>query len=152
VQGDYAGAAELFENSLAVFQELGDKFGSSRLLADLARVAQNRGDHSLARELYRESIQAGRAVQFRLVCALCLEGLAMLAADEGQPGRAARLYGAADGLREATGTPVEAADRAAHERAAAVSRAALGEEVFAAAWAEGRALPLDDAIALALEA
>jgi hypothetical protein len=30
-------------------------------------------------------------------------------------------------------------------------RVALGEEGLAAAWAEGRALPLDEAIALALE-
>jgi hypothetical protein len=29
--------------------------------------------------------------------------------------------------------------------------AALGEEAFAAAWAEGRALSLDEAIALALK-
>jgi hypothetical protein len=75
----------------------------------------------------------------------------MLAADEGQPERATRLYGAADGLREATGTLVEEADRAAHERAVAAIRAALGEEVFAATWAAGRALALDAAIALAME-
>jgi hypothetical protein len=31
------------------------------------------------------------------------------------------------------------------------ARAALGEEGLAAAWAEGRALPLDEAIAQALE-
>jgi hypothetical protein len=64
----------------------------------------------------------------------------MLAADDGHPERAARLFGAADGLREATGTPVEATDRAT-----------LGEEVCAALWAEGQALPLDAAVALAQE-
>jgi hypothetical protein len=32
-----------------------------------------------------------------------------------------------------------------------VQRAALGEEAFAVAWAEGRTLPLEAAVALALE-
>jgi hypothetical protein len=74
----------------------------------------------------------------------------MLAVDV-QPERAARLFGAADLLREDTGTPVEATDRTGRERAMAAARAALGEEVFAATWSEGQALPLDAAIALALE-
>ena len=34
----------------------------------------------------------------------------------------------------------------------AVTRAALGEAAFTAAWAEGRAMPLERAIAYALEA
>jgi hypothetical protein len=37
-----------------------------------------------------------------------------------------------------------------HDRAVAAMRAALDEAAFAAAWAEGRALPVDEAIALAL--
>jgi hypothetical protein len=38
-----------------------------------------------------------------------------------------------------------------YEAALVALHAALGEDAFAAAWAEGRALPLDEAIALALE-
>jgi hypothetical protein len=41
--------------------------------------------------------------------------------------------------------------RAGHEQAGRAMRAALGEEAFAAAWAAGRALSFQDAVALAVE-
>jgi DNA-binding NarL/FixJ family response regulator len=52
------------------------------------------------------------------------------------------------------GYPLPPEDRPAHERAVAAARADLGAEAFAAAWAEGRALPLEQVIqeALATEA
>jgi DNA-binding NarL/FixJ family response regulator len=65
--------------------------------------------------------------------------------------RAARLWGAADALSEAIGAPPPRhADRA--QDAIAATRRGLGEETFAAAWAEGRALSLDEAVAEALQA
>ena len=47
--------------------------------------------------------------------------------------------------------PVRPAERAEHDGSVAAVRTALGEKAFAAAWAEGRALSLEDAIMLALE-
>jgi hypothetical protein len=41
--------------------------------------------------------------------------------------------------------------RVIHDRTAEAARAALGEEAFAAAWAEGRAMSLDEAVRVALE-
>jgi hypothetical protein len=52
------------------------------------------------------------------------------------------------GLRSA-GCPK--AERAVHDRSVAAVRTALGEEVFAAAWAEGQAMPLEQACAYALD-
>jgi hypothetical protein len=46
---------------------------------------------------------------------------------------------------------VWAHDLAEHESHVAAARAALGEEAFAAAWAAGRVLWLDEAVALALD-
>ncbi len=42
-------------------------------------------------------------------------------------------------------------DRAALDRTVANLQAALGDDAFATAWAEGRAMPVEAAIALALE-
>lgn len=68
-----------------------------------------------------------------------------------QPERAAQLLGATEYLYETTGTRPTLADRAVRDRAVANARAALGEESFTAALAKGRAMPLEQAIAYALE-
>jgi hypothetical protein len=62
-----------------------------------------------------------------------------------------QLCGAAAALREALGAPLAPNRREEWERELGAARAALGEAAFAAAWAEGQALPLEDAITLALQ-
>jgi hypothetical protein len=80
-----------------------------------------------------------------------LEGMARIAAVRGLPWQAAQLGGAAEALRETLDAPLAPSLRAGHARAARDLREALGETAFAAAWAKGRALPLEEAIILALE-
>jgi hypothetical protein len=50
------------------------------------------------------------------------------------------------------GVPLAPAARSDQDQAVQALRATLGEEAFAAAWAEGRAMPLEEAVALALDA
>jgi len=83
--------------------------------------------------------------------AWCLAGLGSAAALDEEPERAARLWGAAERLRQAIGCRPAPAARATYERALAASRAQLGEEAFAAAWAEGNAMSLEQAIEEALD-
>jgi non-specific serine/threonine protein kinase len=80
-----------------------------------------------------------------------LDGLAWLACDRSQPTRAARLFGAADELRVRTGAAPHPPWRAEHERYVSAARAQLGDQAFSAAWADGRAQPLDEMISFALE-
>ena len=75
-----------------------------------------------------------------------LEGLARVALAQGRMERAARLCVAAAALREDIGWNLPPAKRAGHDRTVAAVRGALGEEAFAAAWARGYALPLEEAI------
>jgi hypothetical protein len=74
-----------------------------------------------------------------------------VAGAQGQPARAARLFGATDTLRTALGIPVRPADRRLYDRDMSAVHAALGHERFAAAWAAGRALALEQAIAEATD-
>jgi len=78
---------------------------------------------------------------------VCLEGLARVAVAQGRMQRAARLCGAAAALREDRGWPLPPAKRAEHDRTVATARKALGEEAFAAAWARGHVLPVEETIA-----
>lgn len=83
--------------------------------------------------------------------AWCLAGLGSTAALGNQPERAARLWGAAERLRQAIGCRPAPAARATYERAVAAARP-IDEATFAAAWAEGQAMTPEQAIAYALEA
>lgn len=65
---------------------------------------------------------------------------------EGDLLQAARLLGAGAATREALSFPLESDAKAQHERTAAAVRAALGEDSYAAAWEEGRAMTLEQAI------
>ncbi len=69
----------------------------------------------------------------------------------GHPERAARLFGAANALLERSGAVLDEVDQAEHARDVAATRAQLDEATYAAAWAEGRAMTLEHAIAYALE-
>jgi hypothetical protein len=79
------------------------------------------------------------------VVAEAAEGLAAVAAAGGDAYRAARLLGAASGLRSAMGaTGLLPSLRPAHDAAWTVVQASLGEDEIERAVAEGRALTLDE--------
>ena len=78
--------------------------------------------------------------------------MAGIAATLGQAVPAACLCGAVEALREAAGAPLTGFNRIDYQRIADTARTHLDEATFAAAWAEGRAMSLEQAIAYALEA
>jgi len=88
--------------------------------------------------------------------AMSLEGLALIAAageslTRPYAERTARLFGAAEALREAAGAPMPPVDRADFERASDAARAALGEDEYKAAKDAGRVVTLDQVMAYAFE-
>jgi predicted ATPase len=104
-----------------------------------------------AAELLIESLSFSRDLGERSNISVAVEGLASLAMAWRRPGQAAQLYGAAAALREAIGAPLWPSLRAEYDLSVAALRAHLGAAAFDAAWAAGRALPLDAAIGAALE-
>jgi predicted ATPase/DNA-binding SARP family transcriptional activator len=150
--GDFGAARVFDEQGLAIFQELGDKRGSADSLNHLGWVAYEQGDFGTARALLEECLAINRELVCKQGIVKDLEGLAAVAVAQAHSERAARLFGAAEGLRELSGAPLAAADRAEHDRSVAAVRTALGEAAFTAAWAAGRALSLEQAVAQALNA
>jgi non-specific serine/threonine protein kinase len=149
-RGDYAQATAFYEDTLALYRELTDRYGIGWTLHYLGLVAQASGDRARARSLLRESVTLRHQIGDAEGLAGCLEGLAAVARSEGDLLRTARLLAAADALREVNGTPVPVPEQAAHEACLAAARDALGEQRFAAAWAAGRALSVDEAVGEAL--
>ena len=78
-----------------------------------------------------------------------LECLAVLIGDAGSHHEAARLFGAAHGIRQRMGVVRFKVWDAGYEASVAALRDALGEKDFESAWAEGAALSTEEAIAYA---
>jgi predicted ATPase/DNA-binding XRE family transcriptional regulator len=150
-QGDYSRAAAVAEESLALSRAVGDKRVSAYSLSTLGSVVRHQADYGRASALLKESLALSRDHGQKRHTALGMEELAAVACAEEQPERAARLFGAAKRLRDALGTPLPPVDRAAYERSVAAARVQLGTDAFAAAWAEGQALPLEQAVDYALQ-
>jgi predicted ATPase/class 3 adenylate cyclase len=147
-QRNYAAAQALYEESLVIRRELGDKQGIAASLSNLGLVAWRQGDRARARRLLAEGLKLRQALGDKAGIAGSLESLAMIEPD---PERAACLYGAAEGLREVLHHPRTPSGRSDYDRELGTLRAALGEQAFAAAWDQGRAMTLEQAIPYALD-
>jgi predicted ATPase len=145
-QGDLSRARMLLEESLALSRDKEHAWNIARTLASLGSVECEVGEHAQASRLYEESLELARRMGVNHTILPCLEGVARVAVAQGRMERAARLWGAAAALREDMGWPLPPAKRVEHDSAVAAAREALGEVVFAGAWARGHALPLDEAI------
>jgi len=150
-QGDYAAARAFCKEALSISREMGHKPGIVQSLSTLGDVVVQQGDYVAARSLYEESLAILRESDDRRGIAWLLEGFAGLAAAQSQPARALRLTGAAAALREAISTPLSPAEQARLDRWLEPTRQALSEEAQKAAWEEGRAMTMEQAITYALK-
>jgi predicted ATPase/class 3 adenylate cyclase len=148
--GDAAGARRLLEDGLMLHRELGDLVGVASGQVLLGRLALRGGDVGAGREWFVAGLRAAHEAGYFWRTVEGLEGLAAAAAVAGAPARALRLAGATAGLREAAELRPAPAERAELARWLAPARAALGAAGAAAAWTEGQALSLEQAVADAL--
>jgi non-specific serine/threonine protein kinase len=147
-QGQYALAAAHLEEGLRLEREAGYIEGMILALGDLGNLARDQGDYARALELYREAMELGRGHPGTPLVIEVVGAVGIMAAAVGQPERAARLLSAAKAQRDRLGLRYGArADQVALEQAVAATRAALGEQAFATAWAAGRSLSPGQAVA-----
>jgi hypothetical protein len=103
--------------------------------------------------VFRETLLVSSELEDQWIIPRALGGLAGAAVLAADYQRAARLFGALAAIRELSGiTEAAGSFRAINETDEAVARAALDDDTFEAAWSEGRAMTLEQAIAYALEA
>jgi predicted ATPase/class 3 adenylate cyclase len=147
-QGDLDSAVPQLERSLALCRELGDRRSAAMALFVLGVTELRRGNLERGATLLEEGAHISRELGDRLGAPYFAEGLAKLSAMRSRPVRAAKLWGAAEALREQEGVSLSKFDRANsdYERDLALVRSALDEATFDAAWAEGRAMSFEQAV------
>ena len=120
-------------------------------LAHLGTVAQAQDNYGQAAALLCDSLRLFQHLGDKGGLLAALERMAGLAAAQQQPERATRLLGAAMAFRTTNDLPLPAWDRPLYDRIRATIRAQLDEATFTTAWAEDRAMTLEQAIAYALD-
>jgi predicted ATPase/DNA-binding CsgD family transcriptional regulator len=143
-QGETTTARLLIEQSHALWQEIGNQEMLASTGSLLGKVLAAQGDHTAARMAYEESLLRGLAI---VDIATALEGLAVVAAAQGETTWAVRLLAAAAALRDSLGAPLPPVSRTNYERCVAAARAHLGEQAFEVAWAQGRDMTWEQALA-----
>ena len=115
-------------------------------LAMLGRIALERGDVQRAVSLLQDGLRRGHSVRALDACAMGLEGLAVVVAQNGDAASAVALAGAAERVREGARRPLAPIERPAHERMLRAARKALGKAGFEAARLRGLGMSLEDAV------
>jgi DNA-binding CsgD family transcriptional regulator/tetratricopeptide (TPR) repeat protein len=155
ILGNGATARAFFEESLELFRELGDEMYVGTSLWFLARAQIDEGDHAAARVHLKEIVEKlppsrYRSSRYRWLnrwfFPRVLDGVAQLAAAEGDAAEALRLAGAAAALRADIGAGEAPPFRAYLERRLERARRALREIAGAKAFEEGRALTPEEAL------
>jgi tetratricopeptide (TPR) repeat protein len=149
-RGDFKSACTYYEESVTLLRQVGHKWSLALVLMGLGHATLHLSDLSSARASFDEGLTIWRELGNRTGIIQCVAAFAALAAMERQPRRAAQLFGAASALFKSIGFPLEGTTRIEFERNVAVARTQLGDAQWTVAWNDGQALPLDQAIALAL--
>jgi predicted ATPase/DNA-binding SARP family transcriptional activator len=135
-QGDYGSAAALFEQSLALWEELDDAAGTARSLLSMGTVAAEQGDQERAIELSERSAELYQESGDKRGHALAVSNLGGIALEHGEYAKAAKLseqaYGLFEALEDAEGMAfalvnqgLAALSERQHDRAVELLREAL---------------------------
>ena len=102
-EGDLERADRFFEDAARVYEGLGHDLNYVAALKGRGEAARRQGDLAFASELFAEALNRSLDLGDRGGVGDCLQDLALVARDREQMERAARLWGAGQALRQATG-------------------------------------------------
>ena len=153
LQGDQERAMTVNSEATVLVRKQGANLGGhARIPGTLERLgwaALLGGDQEQAKTWHEENLRLSQKLSNKLMATESLEGLACAVGAKGEAERAAKLFGAAQALREAVGYQQPPSARAVQEPYLVAARSRL-EETWEAALAEGRAMELEEAVEYAL--
>lgn len=147
--GDTSGAGETYTEALSVARSNSDRDGEAGSLHRLAELARKRGADHDAVSLLHEALTVQANVGDARIASF-LETMAGMGGGQGRPAHAARLFGAADALRQEVGNLRRPDEIAGYQTDVDGLRSAMGKTEFAEAWAEGAALSRDEVVSMAM--
>jgi predicted ATPase len=150
MRGDWATAMTFYEEALTLFTEASDLQGRGRVLMNLGEARYEAGDLHAAARFCKDSLELFRDTGSKWAIADVLEILAAVASAMGDAEEAAKLFGAAEALRESLKTPLPPAEKETYEMRVLETRRKLDGSAFAVAWSWGRAMTLEEALDHAL--
>jgi predicted ATPase/DNA-binding winged helix-turn-helix (wHTH) protein len=150
-QGQADIARDLYTRALSFFRETGDRWGCARSLSDLGYIYCEQQDYPSAHAAYREALQIFTQLSSQRGMARALEGFACLAAARDESKRALKLTAAAAHLRQLIGAPLYQAEQSKLEQNLASAWESLSAAEAKAAWAEGSAMSMENAVEYSLQ-
>ncbi len=142
---DLERATCLYRRARAVFEQDSDAYGTALSDLYLGFVAAEVGRYEDAGVQFSAALRVFRRMRFPQYASQCVAGIAAVVRAREQPQEATRLFAAASALRSRAGIAPSVV-AALWEREQAATRADLGDASFATAWAEGLALPDEEAL------
>lgn len=149
-QGDYEAARGYQAEALTICRSQAHKTSLTFILVQSGTRALEQGEYGEALQIYLEMLPLVRQINQRFVLPMCLEGLAGLCAEVARPLEAARLWGAAEALRDTLKLPMPAPGHGRYVARVEAAGQRAGYSSFRAAWDEGRSLTGDAAAAYGL--
>jgi tetratricopeptide (TPR) repeat protein len=147
---DWERAETLYEEAFSFYKARDDMQGIARSLMNLGDVKVEQGDFTTAASHLHDSFVMFQQLRSRWDIAYLLEGMANVMRAQDRAEDAAKLFGSAEILRERLGAPLPPSETTPYERIVAKVASSLEPSVFSDAWAKGRAMDMDEAVAYAL--
>ena len=151
--GDYARAGKCYEEHLKILRPQRSRLALLTPSVNLAWVSLHQGDYRKAQTLFEDSLKLCNEYGNKTAKMDCLAGFASIIGTTGKPEQAVQLFGTVEALLESIGMAgrMDPSDQKEFDHYVAVVRAQLDDAAFTQAWAKGRAMTMDQAIAFAME-
>jgi len=148
---DYETAKRYYEKALTISRQNSFKHVIQLACVNLSAVACSMEDYTASREYALESLRLAKTAGDSVGIGFTMERFMALSVIEGEPQKAARIYGALEKIYEASGFMVEAVDQAFLDSYLDKARAAIGDANFNQAIIDGHSISIKDLIAEIVE-
>jgi len=148
-RGDLAGALDLYKQSLAAYEEIGDRAEEARIHAEMAWTQVRAGAAGAAQRGFLDSVRAYTDVASVRGVGLSLIGLAATESIEGRAERAAQIAAAAEVYADQEGIVNVYSDQTPGREFVDRARASLSEEDVTRATEMGSRLTIKEVLDLA---